>query len=168
MSKARIDIEGYVANEPAFWSKVTIGASHECWPWNGARQSGKWAYGRLTYGGRWVSAHRLAWQLTNRTDVPAGMVIRHSCDNPPCVNPGHLMPGTPKENSRDMRMRGRTGYTGLKGSLNHQAKITSFDVASLRSDRGDGLSWSALGRKYGISKAHARRVALGINWKEVA
>jgi hypothetical protein len=35
------------------------------------------------------------------------MVLRHSCDNPPCVNPDHLVPGTCADNSRDMVERRR-------------------------------------------------------------
>jgi hypothetical protein len=40
--------------------------------------------------------------------VPPGKIVRHTCDNPPCVNPLHLMNGTSADNSRDMVLRGRT------------------------------------------------------------
>lgn len=36
-----------------------------------------------------------------------GPVLRHRCDNPPCINPAHLEPGTQADNVRDMAERGR-------------------------------------------------------------
>lgn len=150
-----------------FWSRMSRHSASDCWEWSGARQSGKWNYGRLTTGGRWTAAHVLAWELTNGPR-PDGMFVRHSCDNPPCCNPAHLELGSPADNTRDMHERGRAGYTGMPGSLNPAAKITPETVASIRRDRDAGLSWAALGARYGISKGHARRVALGINWKAPA
>lgn len=79
----------------------------ECWPWIGAanREGG---YGYLSTGGRGgrkVYAHRVAWELANGRPVPDGMVVRHSCDNPPCCNPAHLSIGTMLDNANDMLTR---------------------------------------------------------------
>src|SRR5579859_2781369 len=41
---------------------------------------------------------------------------RHACDNPPCVNPEHLLPGTPVDNQRDSTERGRR--PSFRGELN--------------------------------------------------
>lgn len=35
-------------------------------------------------------------------------VVRHTCDNPTCINPDHLVGGTPRDNMKDRSERGRT------------------------------------------------------------
>jgi hypothetical protein len=39
--------------------------------------------------------------------IPDGMLVLHTCDNPPCVNPDHLYLGTWKDNMQDRIKRGR-------------------------------------------------------------
>jgi len=151
----------------SFWGKVDRRTDDECWEWTGARQSGKWQYGRLTVDGRWMTAHSVSWEMANGPR-PEGLVIRHTCDNPPCVNPKHLALGTFADNTRDMFERGRQGYTGMPGERNPAAKLTVEAVANLRRERDAGMSWAALGRKYGVSKSHARKVGVGLNWKKEA
>lgn len=89
-----------------FWRKVAKPAPPDaCWTWlNGRSGSG---YGVFRWRGKVVYAHVLAWRLVHNTDVPAGMVVRHSCDNPLCCRPSHLHLGTHRENMRDMADRGR-------------------------------------------------------------
>lgn len=36
------------------------------------------------------------------------IVARHTCDNPRCVNPDHLVPGTRADNNKDRAERGRS------------------------------------------------------------
>jgi hypothetical protein len=78
-----------------------------CWEWNGARQSG--GYGQLRDNGKTVYAHRLAYELHAGESV-GHRVVRHSCDNRPCVNPAHLELGSRQDNMDDMKARGRHRY----------------------------------------------------------
>lgn len=63
-------------------------------------------YGQLRRQGRRWLAHRWAWTQVNGP-IPDGMVIRHTCDNPSCVNADHLVIGTQSQNMADMVERGR-------------------------------------------------------------
>lgn len=54
-----------------------------------------------------AKTHRVSYFLTHGHLPPAPLVIRHTCDNPPCCNPAHLVPGTYQDNARDCVERGR-------------------------------------------------------------
>ena len=64
-------------------------------------------YGQRTVQWRQVSQHRVAFEQAWGIKIPPGMLIMHTCDNPPCVNPLHLMLGTIKTNADDMVRKGR-------------------------------------------------------------
>ena len=54
----------------------------------------------------YTGAHRVAFMLAGGA-IDDGAVIRHTCDNPACVNPAHLLSGRNIDNVRDMWRRGR-------------------------------------------------------------
>lgn len=88
-----------------FWKKVDKPDSHvECWNWTGSKNLK--GYGQFQFNKeRWL-AHRLSYAI-HKTDIPDGYMVTHTCDNPSCVNPNHLVAGTAKYNSRDMVNKGR-------------------------------------------------------------
>lgn len=51
-------------------------------------------------------AHRVAYEVAH-APIPAGMVVMHSCDNPPCVRLSHLSVGTVQANVTDAIAKGR-------------------------------------------------------------
>ena len=54
-----------------------------------------------------VLLHRAVWEIHNAEPIPEGLIVRHTCDNPPCCNPEHLILGTHQDNTDDMYQRNR-------------------------------------------------------------
>jgi hypothetical protein len=94
-----------------FWAKVRI--TPGCWLWMAAVNDR--GYGRFTLDrtGKLIPAHRFAWSAENGP-IPPGLLVCHSCDNPPCVNPAHLWLGTQSDNMIDCLAKGR--HRHQKGS----------------------------------------------------
>lgn len=78
-------------------------------------------YGVMRYRLRLVPATHVALQLDGRA-VPVGMQALHSCDNPYCVNAGHLFIGDQQGNVDDMRRKGRQNYSGRKSVHGHRRR----------------------------------------------
>jgi len=68
-------------------------------------------YGYRNNKGKTVKAHRLAYANNigiSVFDLPTLTVIRHTCDNPSCIEETHLIAGTHNDNMNDMVTRGRS------------------------------------------------------------
>lgn len=98
---------------PELLAKYKVAASG-CWEWTGTRNNQGYGVVGLYIGGGpcGIPAPRLQW-MHCRGEIPAGCVIMHTCDNPPCINPDHLAAGTQAANLTDMRAKGRADTTGL-------------------------------------------------------
>lgn len=85
------------------------GPDGDCHEWQGHRI--KWGYGSFKLGRAVKKAHRVAYELAHGP-IPSGMLVKHSCDNPPCCNPAHLSLGTQIGNMAEMLERGRKRNRG--------------------------------------------------------
>jgi hypothetical protein len=70
-----------------FWTKVRVGESTECWPWQASLYPD--GYGMFAVDSRPRHAHRVAYELAFG-ELPADRQVHHCCGNPRCVNPAHL------------------------------------------------------------------------------
>ena len=69
-----------------------------CWLWIGASQSSR-GYGAVSLNGRQMNAHRAVWVFING-DLPGSVHVDHLCRVPPCVNPHHMEPVSPRVNTQ--------------------------------------------------------------------
>ncbi len=127
-----------------FWSKVNIKSESECWEYIGWIT--KKGYGQFEINHKQEYAHRVAWTLVNG-EIPDGVLICHTCDNPPCCNPSHLFKGTKKDNSDDMIIKGRAVHQ--QGESHGMAKLTEIDVITIRVLNQTGISAYRIAKIYG-------------------
>jgi hypothetical protein len=146
-----------------FWAKVDRRGPDECWPWTGDKTRA--GYGLIRLNGRRAYAHRVSWELSEGL-IPFGFGVFHRCDNPPCVNPGHLFTGTHADNMRDMVAKGRRGYAGSPGERHPAARLSAADVASIR-EADASVRTRDLAARYGISTGYAYAVRRGHGWDGV-
>lgn len=82
-----------------------------CWVWTGFCMAT--GYGEIWAGGKNWRVHRLMYVLEHG-EIPEGLNVLHSCDNPPCFNPAHLRAGTQQENIRESVLKERHGTANGK------------------------------------------------------
>lgn len=121
------------------------GYESPCWTW--LLQTIWNGYGRVRVNGRYVLAHRYLYEQAGGT-IPDGMQLDHLCRNRDCVNPDHLEPVHPAENTR----RGRS------------AKLTPEQVDEIRTASGSQRSIAAL---FGVSQSTVWSIRSGDTWKPI-
>ena len=153
----RLDCRKTVPMATRFWARVDdSGGPDTCWLWTASRDLKGYGKFNTGYAMPPASAHRVAFVLCHGP-IPDGFVVRHSCDNPSCVNPRHLSAGTYEDNANDMVVRGRSGL----------AKLTVATVREIRRRVGEGEKRSALAREFRVTHSTVGRIARGDCWRAV-
>lgn len=71
-----------------FWEQTR--KTKTCWLWNGAPVTKRVPHGRIYFNGRPHLVHRFAYEQFIGP-IPEKFDVHHSCRNPRCVNPSHLI-----------------------------------------------------------------------------
>jgi len=95
--------------------------------------------------------HRVVWELYNGKSAQ-GYVVRHTCDNPKCINPDHLIIGTNLDNIQDRTDRDRAH--GIKQrdvpfikEMYHSRKYKVPEIAKLFSVSNQAIYYTIHHRK---------------------
>jgi hypothetical protein len=140
-----------------FWAKVDKSGS--CWKWTASTLSA--GYGQFTIARRRVLAHRVSWEIQNQREVPEGMCICHSCDNPRCVHPEHLFLGSLSDNMKDCYRKGRSNirehqFKAGKEHPRYGSKLSQPEISLMRLlYRDKNMTQRQLALVFGVSKTTA-------------
>jgi len=140
-----------------------------CWTYTGFKDHG--GYGQIKVKGISHNVHKLMWVLWNKKDVPEGQVVRHTCiKNRACINPDHLIIGTPLQNVHDEIEQG-TFNTG-RGEERTTAKLSDDKVREIRKlrpidDPSPQYTYKELGNMFGVSAAAVWFVVKHKQWVHV-
>lgn len=110
--------------------------------------------------GKQYRAHRYIYQKLIG-EIPEGQVVRHTCDNPRCINPEHLIIGTHAQNVKDRVERGRSAI----GEKHGRSKLTEQEVREIKFIKS--LNNKTLSYIYNVDPKVIRNIKSGKSWKHV-
>lgn len=124
-------------------------------------------YTRSRFEGSTVPAHRAVYCQHHGVSLGSirGLVVRHACDNPRCVNPEHLLLGTHGDNMKDLSVRRRHALLVLTEEQVHEIRRVCVPGRRGGKQPENPNSYAALGARFGVDKATIRNVYLRRSFK---
>jgi hypothetical protein len=145
----------YLPHDIARFEKY-VQKSKNCWNWIGGLD--KRGYGQFHIGGvknrKNLKAHRASYEIYVGP-LSRESFILHRCDNPRCVRPDHLQPGTNQENIRDMVRKGRSALAKIRPE---QVALILHDLQNTKKLQRE------IGAQYGISQSMVSLIKLKKSW----
>ena len=132
---------------------------NECWEFS--KTQGR--YGIFALDGIHAMGAHVASYLIYKGDIPEGMLVRHTCDNRPCVNPDHLVLGTQLDNMADCVERRRIA-TGERQGL---SVMTEERVRDMRKQHAEGATQVSLAADFGISQPTVSQIIRRVTWRHI-
>ncbi len=128
-----------------------------CWNYEGVIDSQ--GYGRIYYGNKGYRANIISYMIFNGL-IKHDQIVRHTCDNPHCVNPKHLIVGTMYDNSIDCVKRNRQGHQ----KLNEEAVKVIKWMLKYKPEKGLAIK---LAKLYNVTSANISMIKIGKSWSWV-
>lgn len=150
----------------SFWRRVNFYGPKQphmrtrCWLWLGGAKRG--GYGRLKINGKWVSAHRFAYEIVRGS--LGSLKACHHCDVTDCARPSHIFKGTQAENVRDSANKGRHKNPVMFGEANPHAKLTEDRVRALRENPPLRHEKARVAIELGITHRSLNKLLAGERW----
>lgn len=166
-----------------------------CHEWQGYRD--RHGYGRMrlapkiqaTYSIYTQLVPRIVWQI-NHGPIERTQHVCHSCDNPPCVNIGHLWLGDAQSNQQDsmrkdrkpsgdnhpMRRHPERAAFGdrngsrkyrermPRGTENPSARLTDEAVYAMRAYAAHGYTYQQIADAYNITESNVGHIVRRVTW----
>lgn len=149
--------------EDKFWRRFEVAGKDDCWEWQGTKDPH--GYGSISKNNRTFYAHRISYEI-NVGEIPEGIFVLHSCDNPSCVNPKHLFLGTQADNVADRDKKGRqVRGERVKGSKLTEKKV--IRMRDLRKKHGKDMPYRVIGKKFNVSQQSAHDAVNGHSWHHI-
>ena len=127
---------------------------HHCILWEGTVNADGygvvWREGKMRLIHRWVYAQAHC----NSIDDIDGVVIRHTCDTPRCINTTHLLTGTQSQNMHDKKRPGRI--------VN---KLCREDVEAIRVRLDSGEIARTIAADFGVCRSMISNIKRGVAWR---
>ena len=137
----------------------------------------KTAYSKTTLGNVTMFRHQIVFIIANNNGEPipkyneAGepMVIRHTCNEPKCLNPEHLKLGTRSENSYDDR---KEDDTLLIGDRHPRSKLTKEKATKIKHSQRDPGDPEYMTRKeradhFDVTVQHVYEIDKNNSWAHI-
>lgn len=139
-------------------------AEGDCILWDGTRDTQD--YGYVCFGGKARRVTRVLIELHQGELLPK-QIVMHTCDNPRCIRIDHLRVGTPAENTKDCRVKGRMKYGTSPGESNPNSKLTAAKVREIRIARNQGESLQSLAKRFQVTDSNIQAIVYRKTWRHV-
>lgn len=141
-----------------FWSKPFDIDANGCWNWTRSKMSAGYGNINVTANKKKHNfrVHRLSYEI-HFGEIPKGVGVLHSCDNPACCNPEHLTLGTHKKNMHEMAKKGRAA--GWHRRCKYIGEIKGCILA--------GMTNNEIGERFGVHPTMVSLIRRGKRHAEV-
>lgn len=126
------------------------------------RVPNKGGYFVTNKNGKYDYLHReIALKKYKINKIPPRRVVMHTCDNPSCVNPDHLLIGTMKDNSQDSVKKNRSAR-GERSGLTSLRETDAIAICLINT-----LTLKELSKMFNVTVDVIKQIKSKTTWKHL-